>query len=382
MVEEQVTPFKRCHYEPCTFTHFRDGLVDSNGRDQRIVLSVYVDDGRTWDNCHDVCDGFYSRLKSRFSITMDGASKFMIGMDISLGEGWLKICSSTYIRNMCERWLDYPIAEYDYVGTPAYPKLFELYEAAALLRGNTSPELGTRYRSLVGALIFPAPTTRPDCLYTVGLLARAMDCATEDLFNAAKYCLVYMGQTHTEGITYLRDVQGGRRYVHWSDSDWSTRRSTTGGTGQLAGGSTQATSRKQDCTATSSTHAEIIAASANSNDVVWSRGYLSEIGLPQDDEPTIFNVDAANVITLVHNFIASKATRHITRRECVVREREADGTLTVTKVDTLDNLADLFTKALARDPFTKLKKQIMNVLAHGVVAPVPRARRIAASRAA
>ena len=40
---------------------------------------------------------------------MDGASKFMIGMDISLGEGWLKICSSTYIRNMCERWLDYPI---------------------------------------------------------------------------------------------------------------------------------------------------------------------------------------------------------------------------------------------------------------------------------
>ena len=44
----------------------------------------------------------------------------------------------------------------------------------------------------------------------------------------------------------------------------------------------------------------------------------------QPPPPSIFNVDAANVITLVHNFIASKATRHITRRECVVREREAD----------------------------------------------------------
>ena len=253
---------------------------------------------------------------------------------------------------MCEKWLEYPIGEYDYVGTPAYPKLFELYEAAALTRGNTPPELATRYRSLVGALIFPAPTsTRPD--YTVGLLARAMDCATEDLFRAAKYCLVYMGQTHKEGITYLRDTPGGRRYVHWSDSDWSTRRSTTGGTGQLAGGSTQATSRKQDCTSTSSTHAEIIAASTNSNDVVWSRGYLAEIGLPQDEEPSTFYVDAANVITLVHNLISSKATRHITRRaECVVRERKADGTLAVTKVETHDNLTDLFTKALARDPFT------------------------------
>jgi hypothetical protein len=58
----------------------------------------------------------------------------------------------------------------------------------------------------------------------------------------------------------------------------------------------------------------------------WSglapRGYLSEIGLPQDD-PSEFNVDAANVITLVHNFIASKLTRHITRRECIVRELNA-----------------------------------------------------------
>ena len=86
--------------------------------------------------------------------------------------------------------------------------------------------------------------------------------------------------------------------------------------------------------------------------------------------------------TIVDMSDVQSKTAAITRRECVVREREADGTLAVTKVDTLDNLADLFTKALARDPFTKLKKQIMNILAHGVVAPVPRARRIAASRAA
>ena len=116
--------------------------------------------------------------------------------------------------------------------------------------------------------------------------------------------------------------------MHWSDSDWAVRRSTTGGSGQLAGATVQAMSRKQDCVSGSSTHAEMIAASANSNDVVWARGYLAEIGLPQE-EPTEFNVDANNVITLVHNFIASKMTRHITRRETIVREREADGTLAV-----------------------------------------------------
>ena len=67
---------------------------------------------------------------------MDAGAHFMIGMDISYGEGWLNICSSTYIMNMCQRWLEYPIGEYDYVGTPAHPKLLDLYESAYLTRGR------------------------------------------------------------------------------------------------------------------------------------------------------------------------------------------------------------------------------------------------------
>jgi len=62
-----------------------------------------------------------------------------------------------------------------------------------------------------------------------------------------------------------------------------------------------------------------------------------------------------------------------------VREREADrdGTIAVTKVPTADNLADLFTKSLARDPFTKLRSFVLNILVKGILAPIPRARRAA-----
>ena len=70
-------------------------------------------------------------------------------------------------------------------------------------------------------------------------------------------------------------------------------------------------------------------------------------------------------------------TRHITRRECLVREREADGTVAVTKVPTADNLADLFTRSLARDPLTKLRSFVLNILVEGILAPIPRARRAA-----
>ena len=39
-----------------------------------------------------------------------------------------------------------------------------------------------------------------------------------------------------------------------------------------------AQSRKQDCITGSSTHAEVVAASTNSNDILWARGFLFEIG--------------------------------------------------------------------------------------------------------
>ena len=68
-----------------------------------------------------------------------------------------------------------------------------------------------------------------------------------------------------------------------------------------------------------------------------------------------------------HRVISSKLTRHITRRELIVREREVEGHHTVTKCDTSDNLADLLTKALDPIPFDKLRRLVLNILAVGAI---------------
>ena len=120
----------------------------------------------------------------------------------------------------------------------------------------------------------------------------------------------------------------------------------------MAMGSVMAQSRRQDCVTGSSTHAEIVAASTNSNDVLWARGFLSEIGYRVVMEAlTKLMVDAKNVLTLAHNLVSSKQTRHITRRDLILREREVEGHHVVTKVDTLGNIADLLTKVLDAIPF-------------------------------
>ena len=63
---------------------------------------------------------------------------------LEMGSGWLKIHSSTYILGMCEKHLPYPLAEYDQVYVPNHPKLLDLFEAAFVLRGNSSAPTSDR----------------------------------------------------------------------------------------------------------------------------------------------------------------------------------------------------------------------------------------------
>ena len=384
--EETETPFNRLHYDPSAFSHVCDAIeiVDVSATKgvaslvpgpPRINLMVYVDDGRTFDTCANVCDRFLDRLAVRFSITRDGGGlTFMIGMDISLGDGWIKIYSRTFISGLCGKWLDRAPHEYEPVYTPAHPKLLDIYEAAFQARSTADPSLTTDYRSLVGSLLFPAPITRPECLFAVGVHGRALDFSTPDLMKTALRILVYMGQTMDDGLTYSRHAPNAARLEWWTDSDWAVRRSTTGGTGQLAGASVMAQSRRQDCVTGSSTHAEVVAASSNSNDLLWSRGLCGELGMPQD-EATVLWCDAQNVLTISSNFVSSKQTRHISRRELIVRERETEGHLRLEKVASEDNLADIFTKALDRIPFEKLRKLVVNLLFSGVSYLAPRGKR-------
>ena len=49
-----------------------------------------------------------------------------------------------------------------------------------------------------------------------------------------------------------------------------------------------------------------------------------------------------------------------------MREREIEGHLNLEKVASADNLADMFTKALDRIPFEKLRNLVVNLLVSGV----------------
>ena len=354
MIEKEG--FHRSDYDSCIFVK-----VFENGAE--MFLDLYVDDGCTWDNDSTQADAFYERLGKAFVITPT-AGDFYLGMDVvQTSWNFLTLTSETYILGLCSRELPKPISTYAREwATPGGANLMEHYESAFMLHGTPEAEFGTRYRRVVGGMAWVGPTTRPDVLHRIGILARAYTFPTEELYEDAIETLVYLGQTAHLGISFSAAAPHASTLKWASDSDWSVRRSTTGTCGMLAGGCVHASSRRQDCTAGSTTEAEVIAASSATNEVVHFRGLCGDLRLEQV-QATVVDIDNTSCNDIASDYGSSNKTRHIARRHMRVREFVHRGVVSMNVVPSADNIADFFTKALAREPFQRHRRVIMNLVA-------------------
>jgi hypothetical protein len=113
-------------------------------------------------------------------------------------------------------------------------------------------------------------------------------------------------------------------------------------------------SKLQDCTATVTTEAEYVAASNATKEAHWL-GRLAYM-FRQDNPKWIPNVfsDSQGALALAKNPIHHNASKHIKvwyhfDRDCVTNEM-----LSMEKVSTIENVADVMTKSLSMDRFWSL----------------------------
>jgi hypothetical protein len=117
--------------------------------------------------------------------------------------------------------------------------------------------------------------------------------------------------------------------------------------------------KKQPTVALSSTEAEIMAASEASKEALSLRKYLRDLGLGGTD-PTSLYVDNQSAIAVAYNPEHKGRVKHVERRHFFVRECVENMQIVVPFVRTHENIADLFTKALAPKQFFLLRNIIMN----------------------
>ncbi|XP_053699076.1 uncharacterized protein LOC128746050 [Sabethes cyaneus] len=124
---------------------------------------------------------------------------------------------------------------------------------------------GTKYRSIVGALMYIAVCARPDIAASASILGRRFSAPTEIDWTAAKRVVRYLKGT----IDWELKLGGimNEELLAYSDADWAgdpqTRKSMTGFVVFFAGGVVSWASRRQDCVSLSSMEAEFVASATN-----------------------------------------------------------------------------------------------------------------------
>jgi len=159
--------------------------------------------------------------------------------------------------------------------------------------------------------------------------------------------------------TKYRGLIGSLLYLT-ANSDYAgckLDRKSTSGTCHLLGSSLISwNSKKQACVALSTAEAEYIAAGHGCAQIIWLKHQILDYGVRLSKVPLY--CDNTSAINLTKNPIQHSKTKHIEIRHHFIRDHVQKGDCEIKFVKTENQLADLFTKPLARDRFNKLRTEL------------------------
>ena len=114
-------------------------------------------------------------------------------------------------------------------------------------------------------------------------------------------------------------------------------------------------SKKQNYVALSTTEAEYIAVGSCAQ-ILWIKQQLNNFGVTMNNVP-IF-CDNTSAINITKNSVQHSRTNHIEIRHHFIRDYALKDDICSEHVDTLNQLADIFTKPLNEDQFCKIRREL------------------------
>ena len=210
------------------------------------------------------------------------------------------------------------------------------------------------YRSLVGCLLYLSIGTCPDITYSVQQLSQYLDCYSYAHWNAAIHVVRYLS-----GTQELKLCLSGTNQISllgFTDSDWAncldTRRSVGGHPYTLGSGVVSWQARKQKTMAASSCEAEYTAAFEASKEGIWLRTLLNSID-HATTAPTTICCDNNAAINLSEDPALHDRIKHLNIKHHFLCERVQSNEISLSYINTNDNIADIFTKALDIKKFNR-----------------------------
>ena len=290
---------------------------------------------------------FWTKLCKEFEISDLGEVKDYIGIEVSrdMDKKLLRLDHSHYIRDLVTKF------EAEYTVPRPTPMLHKLS-----LPPTQSDEdvVNEPYRSLIGSLMYPAVWTRPDISFAVGALSQHNNKPGNIHWKAAIDVIRYLKGHAGVGLEY---VDNGHWNVEvWSDADWASdldsAKSVFGYALFLGGNLVSWKSKKIQRVSTSTTDSELEGLYHAATEALWTCGLLLELGLIKEKRFTI-HCDNKAVVDIVNGEKFSDKTKHLVVKVAYLRELVQSNTCVVVHVKSEENTADVLTKSLAKNLFSK-----------------------------
>ncbi|KAE8210107.1 hypothetical protein CF319_g9440 [Tilletia indica] len=336
--------FAQLDSEPCIFVRNR------NDWKRMVVLAVYVDDILIFTPSRSECEQVKTFLREEFEMKENGAVHHFLGVHVQRDEaaGTITLSQQAYANAMLQR----------YGMQNANGRHLPMRERGKEDLPDSPMEMGD-YPARVGSLMWLVQCTRMDMCFPVGVLARKMGSPDEEAKADAQTALRYVRKTSDLKLTYkpTSDVvlQGYADADHGGDRE--DRKSTTGWVFLLFGCAVSWKSQLQKTVAWSTTEAEYIALAEAGREALWIRNFLGELGLEQKTATPLYcDNDAAT--SIANNPAAFGKSKHFELKYHFTRHQVRQGRLTVSRVGTDDNLADIFTKMLPRGKLEEARRRL------------------------
>ena len=404
----------------CGFTQLKCEkcmYIKKNKDGSYMLVCMYVDDLVIAYSHRSMLESFLGKVKTRFKITQSDSLQKTLGFQIErTQDGGVFMHQQLYITEVLKRFgmdsckpADTPFAHDIRLCKSGQYKARTGVSSSAAQGESTVPASTSKknkqssvpgaepkvpYRELIGCLLWISMGTRPDISYAVNQCARYSADPKPEHWTACLRVLRYLKGTSDYGLHYHRhpthylgqsvksrpamsdliqpfsfasSYYPGDSKVHifgYSDSDYAndvdSRRSVTGYVFVFAGAPLSWNSMTQHSVALSTMEAEYIAVCKATQEAIYLRMLFEESGM-KVDTPLIIKEDNQACISFTKQPGDHSRTKHIDVRSCFVRQWVEHGELILESVDTKEQLADIFTKALDVKQFQFLRDHLVRV---------------------
>jgi hypothetical protein len=337
-------------FHPCIFLWRKENKF--------VILSLYVDDALVLGNHKQKIQEVKNKLNKEFKIKDLGEPKLFLGIEIlrDRKNKTITLHQSAFTQRILKR---FGMEGSNPAATPMRTQEGDKksLENSVSKNGELLEEIP--YREAIGSLLYLANGTRPDITYAVNRFSRKQTNYTKEDWIGVKRIFRYLKGTVNYGLKYTGEGEGLNCFADASLGMSDEEGKSTSGLLITMFGNDIITwrTKKQTHVALSSAEAEFVAMSLACKEVISIKEMCKRI-LKKDVMPILYEDNRAAIKKAKSE--EAQAFKHIVKL-CYhyIRLEVAKKNIILKWVNTNEQLADGFTKALGKQKFENFFKTLL-----------------------